>query len=316
MKIKTVQERDERLKKLSTTQRDFLLHHVKRGKRTVFSNIIALQKGAVLADDLSLDEAEKTLEEWELVEVIDSGFVNDQTRCECGRPLRYQYIVQHKRTNKILKFGLNHFEEHMGLPANVVTEIRKQFMSIDYELDELLEKIENNVNHENLFLNWPEDLPIPKDIQEHLDANVPLLERQINRLQKLKSDYFRKQQNVIDEAKQQISYSAIPDEEFNLFNMEIVEETANKPIKINLNENNGQLEEIVYQLVNRGIYGVMDICHILINDFGIHSERYKTGRPKLIVQIVNILDKYVEQGEFIITEDSNIENRYYMPIKK
>lgn len=313
MNIKTVSERDERLKNLSPTQREFLLNHVKRGKRTVFSNLIAKQKGTVLADNLSLDEAERTLEEWELVEVIDSGFVNDQTRCECGRPLRYQYVVQHKTTKKVLKFGLSHFEEHMGLPAKVVNAIRKGFTEIDYELDELLDKIEENVNHQNLISNWPEDLPIPKDIQEHLDANVPLLDRQIKRLHELKNEYFRNQQHVIEEAKKRASMSRIPDEDFNLFTMDVMEDTSDL-LEMDLKEE--ELEEIVTQLVHKGIYGVMEICEILIQDFGVVTEWYKTGRPKLMVKIIHILEQFVERGELVVTEDSTIENRYYVPVKK
>lgn len=314
MKIKTVSERDERLKKLSPTQREFLLNHVKRGKRTVFSNLIAKQKGTVLADNLSLDEAERTLEEWELVEVIDSGFVNDKTRCECGRPLRYQYVVQHKTTKKVLKFGLSHFEEHMGLPAKVVDAIRKGFTEIDYELDELLDKIEENVNHQNLISNWPENLPIPKDIKEHLDANVPLLDRQIQRLHELKNEYFRKQQHVIEETKKHASLSRIRDEDFNLFNMDVIEETSEKLLEMDLKEE--ELEEIVAQLVHKGIYGVMEICDILIHEFGVKTEWYKTGRPKIMVKIIQILEQFVDCGELIVTEDSTIDNRYYVPIKK
>lgn len=312
MEIKSVSERDERLSKLAPSQRDFLLNHVKRGKRTVFSNIIATQKGIVLADDLSLNEAERKLEEWELIEIIDSGFVNEKTRCECGRPLRYQYIVQHQSTKKILKFGLNHFEEHMGLPANIVKEIRDGFTKIDYELDELLDKIENNVNHANLLVNWPEDLPIPKDIQQHIEANVPLLNKQINRLQNLKNEYFRKKQHVIDDARKNITLTAIPEEEFNLFTMDIVETPS---MEKNINPDRIQLEKIIYHLVNKGIFGVMEICEILIDDFGVSTEWYKTGRPKLMVKIIEILDQYVEHGEFVITEDSNIQNRYYVPAK-
>lgn len=312
MEIKTVSEREERLNKLSSSQREFLTNLINNKKRHVFTKSISSQKGT-LSDKLSLDEAEKQVAEWELVEVIDSGFVNEKTRCECGRPLRYQYIVQHKKTKKVLKFGLNHFEEHMGLAVNVVEDIRKKFMEIDNELDELLEKIENQVNHQNLLSNWPDDCPIPEDIKEQLDHNIPLLDKQIQKLQNVKNEYFSKKQDVIEEAKKQASLFA-SNEEFNLFTMDVVEETSN--LELDISNDSSQLEEIVYQLVKNGIYGVMELCEILIDEFGVETEWYKTGRPKIIVNVISILEKYVEDGKIFVTEDSNIQNRYYIPIKK
>lgn len=305
-------EREEQLKKLSSTQRDFLINLMNRKKRIVFSKFVSTQKGN-LSEDLSLDEAEKKIAEWELVEVIDSGFVNEKTRCECGRPLRYQYIVQHKTTKKVLKFGLNHFEEHMGLGAKVVAEIRKEFMKIDHEFDNLLEKLENQVNHQNLLSNWPKNCPIPEDIKELLDHNIPLLDQQIQKLQNIKNEYFRKKQDVVEEAKKQASLFTTYDD-FNLFNMDAVEEASN--LELDITKDSSQLEEIIYQLVQKGIYGVMEICEILIDEFGVDTKWYKTGRPKIIVNVITILEKYVEHGEMFVTEDSNIQNRYYMPIKK
>ena len=70
--------------------------------------------------------------------IFDNGFINPDTPCECGRPLRYQYIVEHKPTNEARRFGITHFEGHTGVSASIINEIKKGFNSIDYEQDELL----------------------------------------------------------------------------------------------------------------------------------------------------------------------------------
>ena len=132
------EEKDLILNSLTPEQKEFIQHHAKKGKKTAFANVLAKDKGIVIPDHVSPEEAELLLDEWILVDYIDNGFINPETPCECGRPLRYQYIVEHKPTNETRRFGITHFEEHTRVSALIINEIKKGFNSIDYEQDELL----------------------------------------------------------------------------------------------------------------------------------------------------------------------------------
>src|SRR5690606_25388474 len=110
-------------------QRLFLTEKLKRGKRTVFSNALAMGKGTYLGSDQDL---EQEIQQWEFIDLLDGGEGNRPYRCECGMSLRYQYIVKNIRSGEIKKFGRNHFEFHTGIPANIVKDIIKGFESIDY----------------------------------------------------------------------------------------------------------------------------------------------------------------------------------------
>lgn len=174
-------ERDAIMKDLSDTQQDFLINFLKRGKRTGFANVLAREK-AGLTSEGTLEIAEQ----WEFLDYLDAGpdwRSTSHLYCECGRHLRYQYILKNKKTGKIKRFGKDHFEQHTGIPALLARKINKGFEKIDYELDEILHKI--NTNWELLdegITNIPQSVEIDKDIQSHFDYHIPLLQRQVDRL--------------------------------------------------------------------------------------------------------------------------------------
>ncbi|PIB61845.1 hypothetical protein, partial [Pseudomonas sp. 2995-3] len=74
------------------------------------------------------------------------------------------------------------FEEHTEISSELVRRIKNGFQTIEYEMDDLLVKLNGgwSVNDQLPFI--PEDYVFPKDMQIHLDANIPLLDRQIKRL--------------------------------------------------------------------------------------------------------------------------------------
>ncbi|UAL47992.1 hypothetical protein K7887_03220 [Sutcliffiella horikoshii] len=96
-------ERDSLLETLSEPQKEFIVHFMKRGKRTQFSNLIAKWK----AETKSGEGAEDTASNWELIDYIDAGpdWSAAGLQCECGRKLRRQYIVSNTITGVTHKFG-------------------------------------------------------------------------------------------------------------------------------------------------------------------------------------------------------------------
>lgn len=88
---------------LTEKQKDFLQQHVKRGKKTTFANVMALDKGIVLPNNATDAEIQAILDEWILIEYIDNGERNANTPCECGRiNISYSIKPQKKPASLVL----------------------------------------------------------------------------------------------------------------------------------------------------------------------------------------------------------------------
>ncbi|MGR9635250.1 hypothetical protein ACU82A_30120 [Bacillus cereus] len=126
------------------SKKNYLSEFLKRGKRTAFASVLAQQKG-----DNSQEDADHISIQWTLLDFIDAGTISDELKCECGRSLRYQYIVKNLSTGKVLKFGKSHFQEHTNIPADIVKEVINGMLQIDYELDEILIKLKKQLVFRN-----------------------------------------------------------------------------------------------------------------------------------------------------------------------
>lgn len=314
-KYLSVKKREALLDATTTEQREFLNHSIKRGKKTVFANVMAQQKGFILPENVESSNIEQLLNEWILEDYIDSGFVNPKTTCECGRPLRYQYVVRHLTTNATLKFGITHFEEHMNLPSDVVADVKKGFLQIDYELDELLQKMELGWTFEKSVGVLPGDFQLKSDVQKSLDMGLPLLDRQIRML--LKDVELHMEQKEL---------SKLPTIEMANFS----KAKSSTPIGIGDNLTlNLDLEELVHEtvqsvsflqeksleMVRMGISSARVICEILLRDYQISKERFLTGKPKVYVDIIPYLDSFVRAGELRVTAYEDMADREYFVVE-
>lgn len=84
---------------------------------------------------------------WEFVDYKVSKNYSDKSisekerlYCNCGREVKYQYIVKSKTTSESLKFGITHFMEHFSLPKKAAKEIYQQVNLINLRIDEILVK--------------------------------------------------------------------------------------------------------------------------------------------------------------------------------
>lgn len=190
----TEKELNEAYLSLSEGQRKVLDNYVKRGMKTKWLNLWAKKKGAVLADK-ELEDPESAMDsllDWVLLDYEDSLTINPDTRCECGRALRHRYTILHKETGKIYKLGRVHFQEHTGLDPETVRLVMKGIKEIDTEREDILSKV---ISGWTLPFVIPLDLEVPKDMQEQLRVNLPLLDRQLYRLDILVRQH--KQSNYI-----------------------------------------------------------------------------------------------------------------------
>jgi hypothetical protein len=290
MKVYLDQEtRDGLLNKLSEALRNFLKEHVKSGKKTEFANFMAKQKGMVLPQAANEREVELLLDEWILIDYIDNGYVSEETPCACGRPLRYQYIVKHKQTQETRRFGITHFEEHTGLPANIVKGIKDGFERIDYELDELLLKLSNGWNIKNEIPFIPDGLELPKDIKHQFSLQLPLLDSQLSRLKELINESLERP--VVEQIKNKTVHfvpNKVDDSpQLCLFNDEVSEEVEVSSGEFLLSDD---LQNYILEFLNSGAESARIICELLIKNHGAPKDRYNTGKPKIYGAVCIYLD--------------------------
>lgn len=177
-------ELDEAYESLTAEQRLFLDEEVIRGKKTNWLNVWAKKLGRDLSEE-ELSHPDQTMQkylEWRLINYEDSLRVNPNTRCECGRALRYRYTVENINTKKTYKLGIVHLQDHTGMRPELVKAITQGLTKIDLERDEILTKI---IDGWKMPFSIPLNLEIPPDIVNQLEAGLPLLERQLAKLYKL-----------------------------------------------------------------------------------------------------------------------------------
>jgi hypothetical protein len=180
----TQEELDNAYLSLSDEQKRVLDEHVKRGRKTRWLNAWAEKKGNVLTDE-QLDNPDETMHallDWILLDYEERLSVDPNLRCECGRALKRRYTVLHKGTGKTYKLGEIHFTQHTGLDPEIVRLIRKGLAKIDLERDEILSKV---IEGWELPIKLPRLFKIPIDISALLNVSLPLLDRQVQRLQKM-----------------------------------------------------------------------------------------------------------------------------------
>lgn len=179
----TLEQRDYIMGTLSEEQRHFLHHELVRGRRTLFARQLARKKCQFIPEDAQFEDIASFIEEWDYIGFTDSGEVSPHTKCECGRSLRYQHQVLHLPTNTIRYFGIEHLQLHTGIDAKAISDIMKGFDVLDGEMNEMLSKHRDGWQlGQHLFLPLPLELEIPVDIQAHMDAKLPLLDRQLARI--------------------------------------------------------------------------------------------------------------------------------------
>lgn len=311
----TKAERDSLMQYASKEQLDFIINKVKRGRRTKFLNMMADKKVTLVrSQDISLEEVEQDASGWMLENYVDYGKGMYLGKCACNRPLRRVFTVKHETTGKTIDYGENHLIQFLGIDKTILRDLIQNLTVIDLELDELLIKIKEKEYGYELLENDFHGMEIPEDIQAHIDANVPLLDRQIDRLYRK----LRKIEREIKQAEQEAYLKALEEERQQM--LEQIEREQKKlqevveKVKKNLPPK-ASYETIAYHFVLNGYSSVVEICHILIDFFGASSTLsagiYK--RPRILPSILKSLLDHVEKGDLILVEKIGVEDCLFKP---
>ncbi|GAB6431314.1 hypothetical protein bcgnr5372_46140 [Bacillus luti] len=305
-------QRERILQSMSDEQRSYIEEHIRLDRRSMFANELA---------DFKSDQ------QWELIDFIDAGEISD-LKCQCGRRLRRQYIVQNIVTGEIIKLGSTHFEEHTGIPKNIAGQVKKGIHKIQYDLDELLNKFEKQQLSKGLIASCKEfGVDIPESIDELNELDLPILDRHIDRLEKMLLDKAYEQQDFIQKHKEDIQpkkkskQNKIMNEQdnedvtdnqshygdFNLTEMIEKDSISVQVIGGSLSEE-AQNEILSYISGDSLRFTTLEICHYLIKNRYIGNERYSTGRPKAHPYV----SMFIESLPFVELNEKSWNDRMYI----
>ncbi len=306
--------RNELLSLVTDDQKEYLLNKVKRGRRTIFGNIMVEEKvQAIKSVDIDLLEDERKVDDWEIVNYEDFGPGNRLGKCACGITLRYEFTVQHKQTNKMIKYGKQHLSEFLNLSIKDIDEVVDGLKTIDYELDELLLKIKAGDYGYEILAEIPEEIELPKDIVEHVDHQIPLLDRQIRRIERELNKYNAELKNEKLEKAIEILRKRHEQEqkEKQEKNQKILESITHL-----LDSSTATIAEIAYSLVLSGVSSATEISHIIRENFNV-DKRISIGtlkRPYIYSDVLTALIKESEKGTlYYDKESSGINDCYFYP---
>lgn len=220
--------------------------------------------------------------------------------------------------NEMRRFGITHFEEHTGLPASIVNQIKKGFNQIDYEMDELLCKFSDGWVLDEEINHIPNNFLVPQDIKEHIDLELPLLARQIRRLKDQINEFLLKQElqrpPLIEEATEEVSFGSYEGQvsfELNDFNHEPIGDTHTEKSL------GSTLPPILKNEIIRYLSTVSSariICELLIKNHVVSNERYITGKPKIYPNVCKYLDSLASNGIVRLKEKQSQIDRLYQKI--
>ncbi|MFJ7914098.1 MULTISPECIES: hypothetical protein [unclassified Lysinibacillus] len=110
------------------------------------------------------------------------------------------FTIEHQITHNKIQYGKDHLSAFLNIEVNEIDAVINELYKIDYELDELLWKTENNEYYYEYYERLPDKTVVSESIIKHIEMNVPFLDRQINRLNK----HFEKQIEALEEEQRKI----------------------------------------------------------------------------------------------------------------
>lgn len=194
--VLTEDERDSILATLSEEQRDFIDRELKRRRRYRFMEELAKRKGSGISDLMTDAEIEKLVEDWTLLDMRDAGSdwqKKQQLRCECGRVLRYQYVIRNNTTGEVFRLGAEHLEQHAKIDASTAKAISRGLELANLDTDERLFNVERGLKFEGqIHEALPDGFKLTAVIAEVVAVGLPLIKREIDQVMSALEEYRRR----------------------------------------------------------------------------------------------------------------------------
>jgi hypothetical protein len=231
-----------------------------------------------------------------------------------------------------MHFGIVHLGEHLKLDAKTVSLIKKGFDVLDQEMDEILVKVRDRWTMQTaLSIPIPDGFPIPQDIQAHMEARLPLLDRQIVRFRKKIIDFMDqamlRRETATKKAGPLASPYAAPDiyvkpeQVTMLFPGEgpaeglSAPETIDRNVRMNYTGSEVLLETgfmpKVEQLLRSGVQSARVIAEILIREGAADQRRYSSGKPHLYTPVCMYIDTELIPHGYCKLLSKTLDDRLY-----
>lgn len=168
----TIRERWEIYARLTIPQRQVIDSHRKFLIRSAF------------IEDSYLNQSD-----WEFVDLkIDETYPEKHKKermlyCDCGRRLKFQYVLRSKKSGENIKLGIQHFKDHLNMPGEVAKEVNQRMNQVDFGLDELLWRKRHNQDFP-LFV-W-ESLADGLYLHQKTHSNIKINETLVERIRAFK----------------------------------------------------------------------------------------------------------------------------------
>lgn len=152
----TKEDRDAYDAELTDAQRNFLQNNIFHSAQSLF---------------LNQDFADG--HQWRLIALNHDP--NQQLRCECGRKLKNQYVIEDAETHETHKLGSTHFAMHMGIPDKLAGQVARHVHQFNVGLDEILYKHHHDQFPDEDFIAYiqQQNTSRSKQIQRFLDNDLP-----------------------------------------------------------------------------------------------------------------------------------------------
>lgn len=239
---------DEILGGMNQKQRDFITNYVVQNKKSIWLETLAKRKGIFISEGMPQSEIEKMLDDWILKDIKDCGPGHRDYRCECGKSLRFQYIVFHTKQNKTYELGSTCFKDYTKLSSDIISDIKKGFYHIDLERDEILIKWIRGIK-DDLSFYFKLNLSLPSEIIIQNSIGLPLTDRQKNLIHKLLEQYEEHKRN---------------------------KEKNNRQQQLKNEQKHWESYEINKKLVNKRSLEVSEVPHVE------YSKNYVEGKSRLL----------------------------------
>ena len=195
---------------LNEAQKYVLDNMIKEGYKTKWLHVFAIKKGFITkGTDVDEFTTERLSIEWDFVDYTDYFKINPSVRCSfCNHALRHAYKIKNLLTQEISVLGIDHFQQFTGLSTSDVKNIVKEFKRIDIEKKEILSKViekRDIVAKEKLN----KEFIIPIDMINQIEVNLPLLDRQIERLRRDYRIFTNRYKNKITQIKKLSNYQSV-----------------------------------------------------------------------------------------------------------
>ncbi len=206
---------------LTKLQESFLDNYIKQSRYDQLTSERVKLKGKFLKDPDDLKDVDACIEEWSLVDVLDAGEGQRGYRCQCGKAIRHQYILEHKTKEITLKLGSTCYQKYVGIDVHQVERVIKSKEVIIAEREEIMDRFVTGFIDTQLFLldydNLSElhreqlqlGLPLSskQEAKAYRDLNIEDEDKLVSRgkiIRSLSADQLNQLNNLTKEARQTI----------------------------------------------------------------------------------------------------------------